>query len=292
MFGYIYFIHTKECIDLNLPIYKIGRTVRDNPYLRLNNYTRGYVIYVVLQCNHAIEMEQLCLHFFREKYNRRLDYGLEYFEGDKFDMMRDLMSFRLMDLSIQVITQHKKSGGSLNNDLSSDLNIGGSSSGDFSDNLNIGGSLSGSSSDNLNIGGSSSGDLSGDLNIGGSSSGSSSDNLNISGSLSGDLSGNLNIGGSSSGSLSGDQSLQTAVSLSNQPLQKKYTCNYCDQSFVKKYNLDVHVKKACRAIFIEKQSTDTCPHCQIKFSTKGNCKRHIETCTKNPNNVQGITVTI
>ena len=69
-----------------------------------------------------------------------------------------------------------------------------------------------------------------------------------------------------------------------------FQCDYCESTFTSKLGLNKHVAKACRAIFIEKQSTDTCPFCQTHFSTRGNCKRHIDSCSQNPDKGKELTI--
>ena len=56
-----------------------------------------------------------------------------------------------------------------------------------------------------------------------------------------------------------------------------FICEFCEKSFNKKYNLQVHQEKACRGIFVEKQKKDSyqCDYCDKVYSTYSNCSKHM-----------------
>jgi len=67
-----------------------------------------------------------------------------------------------------------------------------------------------------------------------------------------------------------------------------YKCNYCDYISNKKYNITLHsdIKHRCSLQEIKEENniknyTNKCKECNKIFSTKGNLKRHYETCKGN-----------
>jgi hypothetical protein len=186
--GFIYLILTKEAMDSNENVYKIGRTLQKNPYLRLDSYKNGYEIIHITQCIDAILMEKECLEKFKTCYIQRKDYGNEYFEGDRNEMEKMIQTIK---------TKY-----------------------------------------------------------------------------------NIPLKTESTTPIIQETEKKEVMIIKKK--NKSYTCDYCGNNFSKKYNLDIHVKNACKSIFIEKQISDICIYCNIKYSTCGNCKRHMKTCSKNP----------
>ena len=77
-------MHTRECLNANLPIYKIGRS--HNLGKRVKQYPTGSNIMFIIYCNNSIVCEKNLIQLFTKLFIRKKNYGNEYFEGD-IDMM-------------------------------------------------------------------------------------------------------------------------------------------------------------------------------------------------------------
>lgn len=85
---YIYIIHTREFLNSNSPVYKIGRT--QNIDRRFNEYAKGSVL-IFSSLVHT-NIEKAVLNTFKAKYKHRTDLGRELFEGDISSMLKDIMA--------------------------------------------------------------------------------------------------------------------------------------------------------------------------------------------------------
>jgi hypothetical protein len=84
----VYMMHTRELHTLQLEIYKIGRShILDN---RMKQYPKGSKIICMINCENSILCEKELIKLFKEKFIQRLEYGTEYFEGNKFKMIKEL----------------------------------------------------------------------------------------------------------------------------------------------------------------------------------------------------------
>jgi len=86
---YIYLLQTREFINSNLPVYKVGKTKQINN-LRFNSYPKGSKLLSQLCCKDCDECEKQILSLFDKKYKKRTDFGNEYYEGNYKDMKRDI----------------------------------------------------------------------------------------------------------------------------------------------------------------------------------------------------------
>ena len=87
----VYMIHTRELHTLKLPIYKLGRSYKlDN---RIIQYPKRSQILFVMNCEDSVICEKYLIKLFKEKFKQRLDYGTEYFEGDKNTMIREIFNY-------------------------------------------------------------------------------------------------------------------------------------------------------------------------------------------------------
>jgi hypothetical protein len=91
MDGAIYLIHSAQHIFQEVPVYKIGMT-EQKTYGRFNQYPYGSKLLFHIACVNYRVAERQLLDIFRAKY-RQTDDGLEYFEGDKDDMIEDIYNF-------------------------------------------------------------------------------------------------------------------------------------------------------------------------------------------------------
>jgi len=87
----LYIMHTRELHTLQLEIYKIGRSnILDN---RMKQYPKGSKIICMINCENSILCEKELIKIFKSKFIQRLEYGTEYFEGDKRLMMKEIFNF-------------------------------------------------------------------------------------------------------------------------------------------------------------------------------------------------------
>ena len=77
--GYMYLIR-----DASKPegVYKIGKTTEDNPWDRLKRYPEGSKTLATIFCTEVHQCEQFMIRQFEQRFERRLDLGLEYFQGE------------------------------------------------------------------------------------------------------------------------------------------------------------------------------------------------------------------
>ena len=81
----IYLIHIREFIITNKNIFKLGRS--HNIDTRMGRYPKGSSIIAQLECCNSVQCEKELLVIFKSKFKQKKYYGIEYFEGDKYDMM-------------------------------------------------------------------------------------------------------------------------------------------------------------------------------------------------------------
>ncbi len=81
----IYLIHPYEYRVINIPIYKIGKTIRkvDN---RLAEYENGCIVYLARHVNNADTLERKILDIFNKEF--KLLRGREYFTGNILNMIK------------------------------------------------------------------------------------------------------------------------------------------------------------------------------------------------------------
>jgi hypothetical protein len=87
----IYLLREREFIRLNEEIYKIGRSKHIKT--RMNSYPKGSVIELMIGCSNSIQCEKDLLAIFRNKYIEHKEYGAEYFEGNKLDMINTITTY-------------------------------------------------------------------------------------------------------------------------------------------------------------------------------------------------------
>ena len=87
--NYIYLIKLREFIKTNENIYKIGRTSQ-NRMKRIEQYPKDSELIIFRKCNDCLKTENNLLELFKRKYIHQSRYGNEYFEGNEFDMIKDI----------------------------------------------------------------------------------------------------------------------------------------------------------------------------------------------------------
>jgi hypothetical protein len=92
---YVYIIRECDFVRLNEDIYKIGRTSKANPEDRFQKYRKGTEIVGFFGVKDSIECEnKLIKHFSNhEKIKRMPEYGKEYFQGNKFELLYEILQF-------------------------------------------------------------------------------------------------------------------------------------------------------------------------------------------------------
>lgn len=98
---HIYLIHEREFITTNKHIYKIGRST--NISNRMLNYPKGSNILLILHVSNCTLLEKLIKKEFNDKYILRKEYGLEYYEGNKDDMINDIFTINSNYMSLSKI---------------------------------------------------------------------------------------------------------------------------------------------------------------------------------------------
>ena len=87
----VYLVHTRELIALKEIIYKIGRSHDlDN---RVRHYPKKSKIMFMMNCENSVLCESELIKIFKNKFIQKLDYGTEYFEGDKELMIKEIFNF-------------------------------------------------------------------------------------------------------------------------------------------------------------------------------------------------------
>ena len=89
----IYIIHERTFVELNVNIYKIGRT--NNIERRFKEYAKGSKLVFLIACKDSCETELKILNYLKnnsDKYIQEKDYGMEYFRCDLKELQRDVIS--------------------------------------------------------------------------------------------------------------------------------------------------------------------------------------------------------
>ncbi len=86
---YVYLIRERTAVIMNQSIYKIGKTTQKN-FSRFNGYGKGYEVFLHIACIDCHAKELTIMSSFADKYRHATEYGKEYFEGDRNEMMRDI----------------------------------------------------------------------------------------------------------------------------------------------------------------------------------------------------------
>jgi len=89
MSNYIYILQTREFINAEKNIYKIGKSGQEN-LKRFNSYPKGSKLIMQVICSDCNIVEKNIIDLFKEKYTQKKDIGTEYFEGDINQMKDDI----------------------------------------------------------------------------------------------------------------------------------------------------------------------------------------------------------
>ena len=87
--SYVYMLQEREFINLNEPVYKIGKTI--NPKSRFCSYPKGSEILFISLVSDCHQIEKDIIETFNDKFVHRNDIGKEYFQGDDMEMIQEIM---------------------------------------------------------------------------------------------------------------------------------------------------------------------------------------------------------
>ncbi len=82
--GFFYIIQTT---DVESKVFKIGKTTQIDPNKRLCKYPQYSTVKYTIFCNNADLFEDIVMRKFKSLFKRRMEYGLEYYEGDIIKMI-------------------------------------------------------------------------------------------------------------------------------------------------------------------------------------------------------------
>jgi len=105
MAEYIYLIHEREFVKSKQPIYKIGKSKQEN-CKRTKSYPKDSILECVFRVNDCDQKEKEIIKVLSEKYIRRKDIGNEYFEGDRNEIIKDIIPISC-NVTIQTLTTNK-----------------------------------------------------------------------------------------------------------------------------------------------------------------------------------------
>lgn len=91
--GYIYMIKTREFIKTKEEIYKIGKTER-NVLSRASEYPKNsqLITCIPIPKNKLSDIENNLIKLFSMKFKQRTDIGTEYFEGERTQMIKEIIT--------------------------------------------------------------------------------------------------------------------------------------------------------------------------------------------------------
>ncbi len=94
-----YIVHEREFIKSNQNIYKIGKTTQEN-IKRFKQYPKGSYLIMQIKVNNCDIFERHIMQLFNKKYIRRIDIGLEYYQGNEQTMMQDFINLWQLQINI------------------------------------------------------------------------------------------------------------------------------------------------------------------------------------------------
>jgi hypothetical protein len=106
-FEYIYMVWTRESKQLNEPVYKIGKT-KQTGINRFNSYPNGSSLLFHTDCNDCTDKENQIKELFKIKYYPATLYGTEYFIGNYYEMIMDIIKITTVDYPLNNSSNTKK----------------------------------------------------------------------------------------------------------------------------------------------------------------------------------------
>ena len=95
---YIYLLHCRASIDANEPVYKIGKSDKDDGTAEcFNGYTDGSVPLFSIHVADEEKFENDIKAIFGLRFKPRTDYGSEYFEGNAVEMINLIWQYYITE---------------------------------------------------------------------------------------------------------------------------------------------------------------------------------------------------
>jgi phage/plasmid-associated DNA primase len=116
----VYLLQLREHIKSKEPIYKIGRTGQEH-IKRFKQYPKDSILFFQQNVFNCYVIEREIIKLFKIKYKQRRDIGIEYFEGDKDIMIKNIQeicnaeALNLKNEKIDIITNDTELIASQNN---------------------------------------------------------------------------------------------------------------------------------------------------------------------------------
>ena len=89
---FMYLLQEREFVNAQKQIYKIGKT-KKGIVDRIKGYPKGSIVSLVVECDDCDKCEKELLKIFKTNYKQQTDIGLEYFEGNKRQMCKDIITY-------------------------------------------------------------------------------------------------------------------------------------------------------------------------------------------------------
>lgn len=97
---YIYLIQLREFIKTKEPVYKIGKTTKEDMN-RIKQYPKDSRIILFMKCKNCHALERIIKEKFIKKYTIRRDIGSEYFEGDEEQMYLSIIRLLIKEIKTE-----------------------------------------------------------------------------------------------------------------------------------------------------------------------------------------------
>jgi hypothetical protein len=82
--GFFYIIKTP---DTPMSVYKIGKTTHSDPNKRFCQYPKGVIVKYTIAVSDADSFEDYMMRQFKVQFERKMEYGMEYYKGDIIQMI-------------------------------------------------------------------------------------------------------------------------------------------------------------------------------------------------------------
>ena len=87
----MYLIHTREMVNANKDIYKIGSSIDLDK--KIKQYPNGSNILLLFTCINSKSCEKNLLKLFKERFIQKSYYGTKYFQGNSSLMIREICNY-------------------------------------------------------------------------------------------------------------------------------------------------------------------------------------------------------
>jgi hypothetical protein len=89
--GNVYIVQLREFINNDEPTYKIGFTLKENPFdAVVAGYPKGTQLMFSIHTENPRALKKKAITLFKSKYSQKTEYGDEYFNGNLHSMISDI----------------------------------------------------------------------------------------------------------------------------------------------------------------------------------------------------------